>query len=147
MSTEIQSAINLLKATKETDSTWLYYAQETFRWYRLELADLLSLNSYLYHPDQAIRSDAYSHWCSTGPGHEMPPQWEPGMTTYGLCIEDEGDSGFHPPGPSLDEAIDQARDHIAEGGWDLEPEEKLLITFWLTSPSGERTEHEVEICN
>lgn len=74
----IKRAAAHISATELSDGNWAHYADETSTWWVVTDDELADLCDYLDHPDQRIRGDAYSHWCSGTESEEMPRGWEPG---------------------------------------------------------------------
>lgn len=76
---DIKRAAEHIDATELEDGNWAHYATETSTWWVVTPEELADLCAYLDNEDEEVSSDAYSHWCSSGPGKEMPEGWEPDM--------------------------------------------------------------------
>ena len=75
---EIKEAVKALGAELQEDGRYAHFDDGTRRWYLVRAIDLESFASdYLGSDDEAIRSDAYSHWCAATMAEEMPAGWEP----------------------------------------------------------------------
>lgn len=91
---DIKRAAKHIDAVELDDGNWAHYATETSAWWVVSPEELAELCEYLDSDDEEISSDAYSHWCSGGPGKEMPEGWEPDMDPSKLStvayVTDEG---------------------------------------------------------
>lgn len=75
--TNLERAAEYVSATQLEDGNWAYFADETSSWWAVSSEELEDLCDYLDDEDPEVSRDAYSHWCSGGPGKEMPEEWQP----------------------------------------------------------------------
>jgi hypothetical protein len=70
-------AADHLAAQRLADGRYAYEDDGMRRWYVVSASDLADLVDYLDSDDDAIASDAYSHWCAGSVAQEMPAGWTP----------------------------------------------------------------------
>ena len=69
---KISEAAAHIDASPAADADgYLYYADETSRYYRVDEDDLVELYDLLHHEDEDLRGSAYSHWCAGTLGEEL----------------------------------------------------------------------------
>jgi hypothetical protein len=73
MAHELQNAIDLLDATELPNGDYVYFADETRRWYVVDSGDMADLSERLDREEP----DAYSLWCAATDSREMPEGWTP----------------------------------------------------------------------
>lgn len=79
---KISEAASEINASAIRGGDYIYYAAEVSEWYRVTEGELIDLYDLMHaaddsddEDDQAIASDAYSHWCNAS-GEEFAPSFE-----------------------------------------------------------------------
>lgn len=65
-------------------------------------------------------------------------------TKYDLQVEHEGHVATFVAGSEA-EAIETARDLIANGDYDMEEGEEMTLLYWITPEGGERQSHSITL--